>query len=220
MGWCWVCAVIVCCLRSHSLRVKLLQDTELKIHTGVTGNPEKKNMWVIQGSHLAHLLGTGCRTPAPVFQRGYRKFHLRLSQLQKVRADLHGGLQQLVRAISGLSFRDHEAALRRLRICHINCFTPLAWQVQVETTQHLPAVFPRGSCSWRPVKICVTPPLKGLSPTFETAVVGRVIVFQSATSLPVLPFVCRSAGFRIRVSSITDAYKDFHRLTEKLDSFK
>lgn len=82
-------------------------------------------------------------------------------------------------SLSGLSFRDHEAALRRLRICHINYFTPLAWQVQVETTQHLPAVFARGSCGWRPVKICVTPPLKGLSPTFETAAVGWALVFQS-----------------------------------------
>lgn len=34
----------------------------------------------------------------------------------------------------------------------------------------------------------------------------------------VLPFVCRLAGFWIRVSSITDAYKDFRRLTEKFDS--
>lgn len=48
MGGAGVCAVTVRCLHGRSLRVKLLQDTELKMHTGVTGSPEKKNMWAFR----------------------------------------------------------------------------------------------------------------------------------------------------------------------------
>ncbi|XP_027978579.1 myocyte-specific enhancer factor 2A isoform X3 [Eumetopias jubatus] len=45
--------------------------------------------------------------------------------------------------------------------------------VQVKTIQHLPAVFPCVSCSWRNVKICITQQLKSILPTFEIAIVGQ-----------------------------------------------
>nr|XP_025748780.1 myocyte-specific enhancer factor 2A isoform X1 [Callorhinus ursinus] len=45
--------------------------------------------------------------------------------------------------------------------------------VQAKTIQHLPAVFPCVSCSWRNVKICITQQLKSILPTFEIAIVGQ-----------------------------------------------
>lgn len=51
--------VIVRFLCSCSQRVKLSQDTKLKIHTCITNNPEKKNILGILDSHLAHLSGPG-----------------------------------------------------------------------------------------------------------------------------------------------------------------
>lgn len=102
--------VIMCFLCSCSQRVKVLQDTKLKIHTCIT-TPKRKTFWAFW--IVTWLTFQDQEIPATVFPE-YKlqrvSFKLRntvirvISKLQDLRT-------KLVRVLSGLRFRDHEASL-------------------------------------------------------------------------------------------------------------